>query len=275
MTISQCLYFTYDNVNFYEQFGIINVNIDSGLYDESFIANRNLMEQKIRGNPIPYFQEIKDEPLEFKLSFAFSDSFDDDKIRSVARSLKKDYYAPLVFSDNPERIFYAICVDNPRLIHTGSGTGNITLNFRCNSPYAYSSVYTSSIYDTDTTADSSFFATLFLTPTFSPLGVTNITLVNNGDLSMRPIIYAKLLASDTFSIINLSNGGQQISFSGIAIGETITIDCQNEEIESDISTTTYRINNMTGEFLEIIRGNNILQVIGNIQLQFKYEYAFL
>jgi len=260
LAMLESLYFIYDNINFYEQFGIINCHIQSGLFEENFLANREIIEEKIRGRYNPYFIEIQEYPLELKLSFAFYDGFDKEKLNAVARALKKKYYCPLIFSENLDRIFYAICVDNPQLIHTGLGTGYIELTFRCNSPYVYSPVYISNLYDLSSNI----------------IDGTEITLINNGDMEMFSILTIQVINSGDFSIVKKSDGGKLFSMTDLSDNETITIDTENENIQSDIPLT-YRYDNMTlgSEFLTFPRGVNKLQIYGNIKLQVKYEYRFL
>jgi len=259
--ISESLYFTYDNINFYEEFGIMNVHVDSsGMYEENFLASRDIIEQKIRGKSNPYFTEIQESPLELKLTFAFYNGFDQDKIRSVARALKKDYYCPLVFSSLSDHIFYAICVDDSQLVHTGNNDGYITITFRCNSPYSYSPVYVSELYD------------------FSSNDVNGkeIILINNGDEDMYSIITCQVISGGTFSIVNTSNGGEFIGFTEISDLETLTINTENESIQSDLPLT-YRLDNMTqfSKFITFKRGINRIKVYGSIKIQFKYENRFL
>jgi predicted phage tail component-like protein len=235
----------------------MNVHIESGLYQESFLANRSINEIKIKGRSEPYFQNIEDSPISLKLTFAFEDSFDTEKIRAVARALKKDFYFPLVFSQNPDRIFYAICVDESQLIHTGLGTGYITVNFRCNAPWSYSPTFSSPLYDL----------------TSNPIEGTSIQFINNGDLPITPIITVQIISGSTFSIQNISNGGQTISFTGLQVNEILTID-DDQNITTDVPLT-WRYSNMTGDFLEILRGVNNLLILGNIKLQFTYENKIL
>lgn len=259
--ISESLYFTYDNINFYEEFGIINVHVDSsGLYEENFLANREIIEQKIRGKSSPYFIEMQDFPLELKLSFAFNDGFDKDKIRSLARALKKDYYCPLIFSESIDQIFFAICTDDSQLIHNGNGDGYITLTFRCNSPYSYSPIYSSPLYDLSS----------------NPIGGTELIIINNGDIDCHLLITVQVISGGSFSIVNKSNGGELISFTSIGDLETLTINTENESIQSDLPLT-YRLDNMSSSsvFILLKRGINRLQIYGNVKIQFKYEARFL
>jgi phage-related protein len=122
--------------------GLINVKIDGGLFEEPFLPQRKIEEISIRGKDKPYFQEVRLEPLSFELSFAFEDTYDEKKIREVARWLCQPYYQPFYTIDNPDRIFYCMVEGDSKLIHNGLKQGYITLTMRCDSPYSYSPKYT-------------------------------------------------------------------------------------------------------------------------------------
>lgn len=146
MTIRESLYFSYDGKKSID-YGIINVNISTGMQEEPFAYSRSIMEDKIRGRSKPYFKGIKKEPLSFTVNFAFEDTWDEEKIKEIKRWLtEQDYYKPLYFSEDVERIYYALVVDDPVLIHNCLKQGYVTLTFRCNDAYAYSPVYTSREY---------------------------------------------------------------------------------------------------------------------------------
>jgi len=234
----------------------MNVKINSGLNEEQFIAPRTIKETRIRGGKI-YFTEMEDENLSFNLTFAFEEEFTEDILRAVARDLRKDYSCPMVFSENPDKIYYCIVEGETKITHTGNGMGYITINFRCSTPYTYSPTYSSEIYDLTTN------------PT-----TTDIIFVNNGDLTMSPTLYIEIISGAGFSIVNTSNGAQTLTFTGLAVGENLIVDCENEEIDTDV-VDTYRYSSMTGDFLELLRGNNVLQITGNIKIQFIYQFIRL
>ena len=127
--------------------GLINVVISSDMYDEPFLAQRNVKTQKIRGKDKSYFYEVEREPLIFRLSFAFLEIWDDNKIRSIARWLNQDYYKEFYMSDNPNKRYFAILNDDSRLIHNGLRQGYVELDFLCDSPYIYSPIYETVLYD--------------------------------------------------------------------------------------------------------------------------------
>lgn len=151
--------FYYDDI-YSVDMGLINCKIDSGFFEEPFVAQREIKEITIRGKDKPYFQEVRRSPLEFTLTFAFLDYFDEHLIREVAKWLDKDQYKPFYTSDNPERIFYCMMVSDSQLFHNGLKQGYVQTKWRCDSPYSYSPYKISKIYDWDevpkTTTDNNF-----------------------------------------------------------------------------------------------------------------------
>jgi len=158
ITIRNSLFFSYDGKKSVD-FGIINVNLSPGMLEETLAASRELREQTVRGRDKPYFEGIKKEPLRIDVSFAFEDRFNTARLREITRWLTEhSYYRPLYFTNDlgrePEKIYYAVVVDSPTLIHNGLQQGYVKLSFRCDSPYAYSPPIQSKVYDW---VDSPFF----------------------------------------------------------------------------------------------------------------------
>lgn len=158
---------------------IENVNISSGMQEEP-IHGRSINEVQIRGRSKPYFQGIEKKPLEFSVSFAFVEPWNDELLRKVVRWLtEQEYYKPLIFSNNLEKIYYAMAVDDPVLVHNCLKEGYLSINFRCNDAYAYSPVHTSKLYDWDeipVTINENDFSK----------GVKNrVILDNNGDITLK------------------------------------------------------------------------------------------
>lgn len=145
MTIRDSLFFSFAGEKSVD-FGIYNVNLDGGMQEEPFSASSEIVEDTAKGKDKPYFQRIKRNPLKFSVNFAFRDTWDNDKINEVTRWLTgQEYYQELYFTNelgvNPEKIYYALVVDDPVLVHNCLRQGYIKLTFRCDSPYAYSPTY--------------------------------------------------------------------------------------------------------------------------------------
>lgn len=144
--IKNSLYFSYAGIRS-DFYNIINVNLASGMQEDIFAATRSIREVTVKGRDRPYFQHTEKEPLSISVAFAFEDKWNEQRIREVARWLTEQaYYQPLFFSDDPEKIYYALCVNDPTIIHNGLNEGYLNLTFRCDAPYAYSPLYTSPVH---------------------------------------------------------------------------------------------------------------------------------
>lgn len=247
------IYFTYNGIPS-EQFGILNVNVQSGLQSEPFASGRSIVEQKVRGNDKPYFMGVEKAPFEFNVSFAFEETWDDDRIRDVARwLLNPKYYAPLVFADEPDKIYYCLCVDSPELVHTCLKTGYVNLRFRCADSYAYTSVY-NVIHDLSA----------------NPVNGTVITFENFGDAECRPLVEIRKIGDGDVSFFNQSNGNAEMTFQDLLDDEILTVDCENRVIETNVPLT-YRYENLHGDYLKLVLHNNYLLVKGTCEIKFTYQ----
>ncbi|MFB0831567.1 hypothetical protein ACEU2D_18430 [Brevibacillus laterosporus] len=104
---------------------------------------------------------------------------------------------------------------------------------------------------------------LTVTPTY--------LFLNNGDIRCKPEIWIEKIGDGDFSIINKSNGNLEFSFKDIKDREKLYIDCEREYIETDIHNV-YRYDNFNNQYLELIRGRNILEFKGSFKVRFRYEF---
>lgn len=155
------IHFSYDGIKSSDM-GLINCQIEGGMFEEVFVANRKIVETKVAGNSKPYFIGVEYDPLEFDLVFAFEDSYDERRIRDVAKWLNQSYYKPFYTVDNPNRIFYCMMEGDSDLVHTGAKRGYIKLKFRCDSSYSYQPITNKEDMDfTDTKLVKSYVANTF------------------------------------------------------------------------------------------------------------------
>lgn len=257
MAIMESVNFNYDG-KYSSDFGIYNVTLDNGLFQESFLSKRNIVETKVRGNPKPYFHSIEYEPLTFKLTFAFQDTWNDDLIRNVARWLGgQTFYKPLWFAEHPDRIFYCILSDDSNLVHNGLQQGYVTLTMRCDSPYSYSPLFTDSEIDLSTNTASG----------------TVIQFTNRGDIICKPEISIKVVTAGDIRIVN-NTTSKEFKFTGLQTNENIYVDNEREYISTDIPLT-YRYTNFNNNYLEMTTGVNQLTVYGQCKIQLRYQFKLL
>jgi len=266
MPISESLSFQFNNQSSTD-YNIINCKIDSGLFQESFFSDREIKEVITRKSN--YLVEVKSSPRILTITIAFTEDFDEDKLRSVKRWLSTESFSPLVFESMPDMIFYAIVIDSSELMHNGR-SGYINLQFRCKDEFIYSPQYLSPLYDLST----------------NPISGTTIQFINNGDVDCQPILSLLKIDNGDISIINLSDGGKELKFSAVlntdgtvkiaslTADEDLYIDSENEQIVTSIPLT-YRYDNHNGIFLNMKRGVNNILITGTCKLQFKYQFRTL
>jgi len=134
------IHFSYDGLKSVDM-GLWNCKIEGGMFEETFLPSRDIRETKVANNNKPYFQRLEYNPLDFNLTFAIIDKYDEKRIRDIARWLCQPYYKEFYTNDNPNRIFYCMYTGDTKLIHNGLKEGYITLNMRCDSSYSYTPKY--------------------------------------------------------------------------------------------------------------------------------------
>jgi predicted phage tail component-like protein len=249
------LHFVYDGVRSLDM-NSTQASLSGGLFEEYFLAPKVINEVKVRNRDKPYFMGTEREPLTLPLTFYFEHRLSTEEINEIKRWLDSDYYKPFYFADYPEKIFYCMYQGDSKILHNGIANGVVTLQFRCNAPYAFSPVYTSEVYDLSTNVAEG----------------TEITFSNNGDEVLKPILLLEKVGDGDVSLVNKSNGGKEFKFTSILNGEYLTIDNENKEIETDAIGIS-RYGNHNNVFLELNRGVSRLQVYGGCRIQFKYEFV--
>lgn len=121
--------------------GVVIASPNSGLFEDLFLPNRVIKEVVSAHNEKPYLQKVSHEPLSFPLTIFIPEFKSKSKMRKISRWLFKNYYKPLIFETNPNRIFYAIIEGDSVFKHNGIDDGYVELNVRCDSPYTYTPEY--------------------------------------------------------------------------------------------------------------------------------------
>jgi len=256
MTIRASEYFIFNN-EYSTNYGIKNCNIQSGMQEETFIHSREILSIQIKGKESPYLQYIKPSPLKLSVTLMFEDGFNFDKLNNLAYLLNQPYYVPMIFSEDLHKIYYVLLSDDSNLNHNCLNQGYVTLTFITNSPYSFSSIYESPLYD------------LTINPTY-----TDIEFINSGFVNCTPELYLKKIGNGNFSLVNLSDSGKEFKFTNLVDGEEISI---NNELKIIITSllATNRYDNFNFNFLSINRGKNILRVTGTAIFKFRYQFKFL
>lgn len=242
-------------------FGIINVSIGDGLFNEQVTPSKTINEAYIPGREEPYFYDVTEEPTLLQLRFSFLEPWNDKLIDEVIRWLNVDYYSPLYFEGNIDRVYYVIPVDGISKMHNGLKQGFLELNMRCNSGRSYSKEIITPTYNTQELAQKQSID--------SPI----IKIGNRGHYPTYPKIWIEKIDHGDIVIINRTNGGSMFKFENIDVGENLYIDCRNEIIETD-KEDAYRYDDFNDNYLELIYGENVLNVSNNMKIRFGIKYIF-
>jgi len=175
----------------------------------------------------------------------------------------------MIFSQDLDKIYFCVLVSDPKLLHNGLMQGYCTLEFRCDSPYAYSPVYT---FQHDLSVN--------------PVNGTVVTINNLGTVNCLPqISFLKVgdgSGQSNVSVTNLSNSSIVSEFTvsqdstitgGIVDDETVTVDSERQSIVSDISGI-YRYDVFNSNYLYLVPGNNRLLIKGNAVFTIQTEYRY-
>ena len=243
--------FTYNNIKSGDM-GVTHVSLNSGLYEDAIGASRTLVEQISTQSDRRYYKRMSLEPFEFQMHILLNTKMTDAQIESIYAWLLQDYYKELYFENEIDKIYYCMPVSNSTITHNGNGEGYLTLNMRCYDAYLYSREITRS-FDLSTNVTAG----------------TNVNLINDGHTDIYPIL--TILAKEAvINILNLTTN-ELTQFTGLSVGETVTIDNYNEEISTSVAGV-HRYDNHNDIFLRILKPNNNFKVTGKCVLTFRYRY---
>ena len=254
MTIREKLYFTYDSKSS-RDFGLINISLGSGMFEETLVATRNIVETENRGSDTPLFHSIDESPLEFQMALAFEKMFSDEDIDKVIVWLFQDNYKPLYFDENPNKIYWCMPVGDSNIIHNGVREGYFTLSMRCKSSKVESPIYTTPV-----------------TEVTSVTGYTSITVENDGHVFIYPEVSIEKIDDGNVEIIK---NGEIFEVRNLTDKEKIYINSEKEIIQSDIIGVT-RYEDVIGDYrnLELEIGNNKFEVRGTCKIAFRYKFKY-
>lgn len=230
---------------------------NSGLYQDHFIANKNINETTIPGRSRPYFLSVTRNPIEIDLTLASIDGtkFDEEQLQTIQQWLDKDTYTEFYFDEYPLYHYFGIIYADNSFTHNGLGDGYFPIKIRCDSPFPYS-------YEIANDR-----------PITVPSDGLYYTLENKGNQILQPYIQLQKIGNGSIAIMNLTNGGNTLKINNLKDGETITIDSENEDITSDLDNV-YHFDDHNGIWLNLPIGRNRLFLNGQCKLKFSYRYIY-
>lgn len=234
-----------------KDFGLMAVSLSTGMYEEQLAPTRNIDETKSSKRDTSIFHGIEEEDREFDLEIAFEDSFDETKINDVVAWLFTDYYKPLYFEGQENKISFSMISGSSSIIHNGMGRGYFTVSVKTNSPYKYSQMIEASNTE--------------------PLV---IDLKNDGHKDVYPEISIKKLGVGD---IKINANGKNVLIVNLENQEELYIDTLREKIVTDV-IGTYRYDNIkAGELEDLIVkvGGTKYTIEGDAEIKCRYREKFL
>lgn len=232
------------------EFGILNVHTQSGLFDEQFLPNRSVIEEKTFGRDEPYLMGFEYQVNSLPLTLYFEEGWDEYKLHEVVTWLVQPTYSPLIFDEDTSRIFYVAYEGDPRIFHNGVRQGYVTISMRCNSPFSFTPVEERKV-------------TVGSTP-------VDIELYNIGHMKALPTVTIKKLGNGDVTITNVTDNNRQSKFTGLLNNETVTINSYHEDIATDVPNT-YRYTSFNNNFPSLLIGINQVRIEGNCEITLTYQ----
>lgn len=176
-------HFMFDNISS-KDMGVRIGTTNSGLFEETFLPSRSIIEKNVTHREKPYLQRVEHEPLSFSLGFFIEEWDNHDSLRKIARWLFQPYYKPLILDSNPNRIFYVMIEGSSSLFHNGAKEGYVELTMRGDSPYSYTAEHElNNIEFRDSNTGSSV---INITPDFN--GEHKNTIVTANGLTIESVV---------------------------------------------------------------------------------------
>lgn len=232
--------------------GFMCVQTQDGLYSDPFVASKTINENAVENRDVPYFRSVSSQPLEFDLNLYWLNKITENGEQLLRQWLNKKTYSEFYFNEYSIRRYFGIMTTGTQN-YSGADEGFTTLHIRCNSPYAYSPAMSDYI-------------------NISSDGI-NYTLENKGDELMHPYIQLEKIGDGYVSIMNLTNGGKTCVVDSLKDGETITIDNDNEMIESDIDNV-YHADDHNDTWVSLPIGRNRLFIKGECKMKIYWRYVY-
>jgi predicted phage tail component-like protein len=236
--------------------GVSIVRIESGIPSRKYISGKEILETHPNNALYPHFFGVKYPPITFRVTFTCEDEdMDDAKLYDLANWLITNEYKPFISYDNPSKVYYCMGISESDFYTNGSNQGYFEVDFRCRDGFGWT---IPSIVEYD----------------LSDITVpTTIQVINHSNVLDLYYPEMEIELQDTnmaVSLVNLSNDNYTFSFSGLTIGETITIDNQKRRIESDVSTN--RFDKFNKNWFKLVKGVNNIQVTGKCIIKFKMQF---
>lgn len=243
----------------YDKFGIIAVDIDTGMQETHFGVTQKIVEEKSPNTIKPFFYGVEREPFTFGMKFTKQSRWTYDEKIEFARMLFQPFYQDLRSEEYPEVVYKVICVDEPKKIFNGEDRGYITVQFRTDSAYAWSPLTIETFNVTGASEESPY--------------VLHVENKSNVVQWYKPEIEIQTVGNTSFKMINLTDAGSEFIFTDIFDGETIYINNETKKVLSDEAyPNNYRLDKFNKNWLRLAYGVNVLHITTDCIISFRMQY---
>lgn len=236
--------FIYDGVPS-EKYNLKIGYFTEGVIDYSSGANVEIIEDKVRRNPVPYFYGTEiTPPLSFEMTIFSEEELDSYDRQAINQWLfgRQEYKYLQIDQKDLEGTFFKCLLLDPKTTYIGNVAYAQKFTVRCNAPWGWS----------DEKNDT-------YSLTSSPTSINYINFSDNDQYLYPDVSFTTDISTTSFSITNNSDNGRIFSFTGISGSETINV-TGGKIITS--STSNNRLNNFNLKWFRLTTGLNQLSVSG-------------
>lgn len=240
------------------------IRTETGMVETPFFGGQEIQEEWLQGRNSPYTYGTRLTPIEFTILISPLEKEWTPELKGVVGQwLIQDSYKEFQFADDLEKFYYAKCV-NAADLHLLKKQGYLELTFRTNSAYAWSE---EKIESFDLTNN----------PTNSTVTINCLSNINK---PYRPDLDIELMDGETnITIRNLDNTKMEsdgltekvFKFTDLRMNERISVDNENEFIKSN-NQTSNPFAKFSGEWLELVNGENRLEITGKCKIKIRTQY---
>ena len=259
----ESMYFIFDGVKSSDMgLQIMRIDQGDGFIETPYWGSANINEQTSGKKISPHFYGVDREPISFLLQFVLVDEYmqpmewTPQERFKIAKWLLHDTYKEFQTSDDLGKRYFALAESQTDL-HLINTQGYIEIEFRTNSPYAWSPVYIDNFDLSDN------------------INTQIIEIENKSNVlkHYNPIIEIELIGDATaIQLTNMSNGGKTMKFEGLDSGEIVSIDCENKIIKSSIfGSNPFSKFNVDGKryWMDLVYGVNQIEITGACKVWIK------
>lgn len=244
--------FNFDGVSSLDK-GVWRVHMSDGLYEENVLPSRTIEKDTSVSGRLSYQKKVTQENIKIDLTLYLEDGYSEQKLNDIKSWLFTDYYRPFYFEEYPSKVCYVMLEGEMTMRHDGINA----------------------IIDVSFTSSSKYW---FGREILVEAGYTSrFDIISNGTAPAYPVYHVtggvSVAQNLPISIKNIRTN-EEIVVTEIATGETITIDCFMENIQSSLPNI-YRFDKFNDVYPKILPGMNVFDVTGDVSVSVQYRDVYL